>query len=278
MRLWGIEAGGFVMWPILALVVPGLVVGILALGLSSRRARQLLGIVALFVSAASSGLAIGGALSLKAKGRAAEALVSTQVTRQRVDRAVAIDARVPLRWGLGSALVPLLGGLTGALSSRHLRRLRRGKPASVRSMRDPRVEEDRRWLAWGAALLASGGAIGATALLLAPLPPPNLPIDSPAWGALEALDLMKSGASAEACEALERAAKDGGADPSLVPEARAAATECFEMRLEVALQQAPDDRVPLLRALIQSPMPYTEGQRRRASAELGSAGRSEPPR
>ncbi len=268
MRWMGIEAGGWVMWPILLLAVPGLVLGVLALGHSQRRVRQRLGIAALFVSATLGACAIGGALAVRAREKAAAAAMSTDVGAKRAARAVAIDARIPLRFGLGASLVPLIGGLTGALSTR---RLRRGKPLSTRSLRDPRVAEDRRVLALGAAALASGAAIGSASLLLAPLPGPQVPIDSPAWDALEAVELMKGGVTSRACDELEHAAAAGGADPTLVPDARSAASECFEVRFEQALASAPAESVSSLDALVRSPMPFTRGQRSRAEAELRRA-------
>lgn len=256
------------MWPILGLALPGLVLGVLALGHSERRVRRSMGIFALVVSALSSSFAIAGALTIRSKAQAAIVAATSEVAEKRIRRGVALDTRIPLRWGLGSALIPLLGGLTGALSSR---KLRRGKPMSVRSVRAPHVEAERLQLSIGVSVLASGGAIGAAALLLAPLPGPQLPIQSSGWDALEAVELMKSGASAKACEELERAAASGGADPKLVPEARSAASECFELRFEEALSHEPAEAVARLDALVRSPMPFTQGQRVRAEAELRKA-------
>ncbi len=267
MTFLGLEAGGWAVWPLLGLALPGLALGVLALGLSTKRARYHLGLGALVVSTLLSVIAIGEALAIRSKGEAAIASTreASSVRTMRLRRAVSIDARIPLRFGLGAALIPLLGGLTGALS---IRKRRIGKPASVRSLRAPTASFGNLPLALTISGVAGGASIATAVLLFAPMPGPPIPIDSPAWDALDAIDRLKSGVTRSACVDLAKAASRGGTDPKLCPEARSAASECFEARFEEALSSEPAHSIELLGELSTSPLPFSKDQRARLDIEL----------
>lgn len=265
--LGGLEAGGWAVVPLLVLAVPGLALGVLSLGLSSRRTRHYLGLGALGVSTLLSMMAIGGALSIREKGevtlQAAKELGPIATLRAR--RGVLLDSRIPLRLGLGAALIPLLGGLTGALS---IRRSRRGKPASTRSLRSPSAPFGNLRVAVGCSAIAGVAAIGTATLLFAPIRGPSIPTDSPVWDALEAIDRMKSGVTSSACVALESAAARGGTDPKLCPDAQSAASECFEVRFEEALSSEPSRSMALLEELAHSPLRFSKDQHARLDGEI----------
>ena len=121
----------------------------------------------------------------------------------------------------------------------------------------------------GLAAVAGVGVVLTAALLVSPPPGPNLAVESPAWDALEGVELMESGSLSRGCERIEDASGKGHIEPARFPEVSSAVSTCFEYRFDEAISAEPPHREALLSSLAHSSLPYSASDKKRLEREIG---------
>lgn len=254
-------------WPNFVIVFFGLV-GLVA-GLAAAitaavggRAARALGVVAVALAVVVLGLGAFGVVHGRGQADRATEDPGSGLARaqlERIRRVGYLEARSCAKFGLGAALVPLLGGAIAL----HLGRRRAGQqPPSV---------------AVPAALL--GGAVlvaaGDVALLQQKLPGREYAYDDPMWQILAAEEEIAGGRLMLGCATL-RGTIDAGADPSRIPDLRRVADMCVDARIAEALATPSDDvRASMLREVISwDPRMVDEAHRKRIEEEIAKI----PPR
>jgi hypothetical protein len=254
----------------------GLPLGMVAAVLNRRRAGFFVGIAALLAAITASGLGAAHVVLERSRVDRETKNLTGETARERARLEGYTKAKGSARAGLVLGAAPLFGGLAGVLAP--LMRRRRPRPQSMRMPRSLRshARHELNSRTGVSSLSTSTLAIlsyGACSLAWGiPLPGPAIPLNSPAWAAREAIDVMRSGQTYEGCDALEQACAVR-CDPQLVPDLGGAVSECFDLRIGAAEEA---NRATALDELSETSLPLTAEQRARLREEVDRETRAEP--
>jgi hypothetical protein len=269
-------------WPNLVIVFLGfwgLVLGLVAAGLAAGGAASARMVGAVSVALAgiilSTG-ALGVAQGRRVTDRAIEGASIEPLQKERIRREGYLESKSCAKFGIGCALLPLIGGAAAMLTARRRKDDRPGEGAPD-----------------GIGLTAS--LLGVAGLLLlangafvrAKLPGRDLDPMDPTWQLLEGAEDVDAGRVERGCKRIEDALtavpyygdRELEADPSKVPDFAGTAARCVDSRIDAALAKPEQDRRAALEDVLSKTNPklLDEAHKARIAAEIGRQQKPEDP-